>query len=747
MQRTAQAFTALLLGLMGCGGAPDFGASRPSSGAYESGLSGNYSGSSGWQRTDTPSGPAPQSRGRYARVEVSFELSGLRGNPFDFTENDVQVSLQAPDGRRLRVPAFYDGEQTWRARWAPDMPGRYVVAGVTVNNAPAEPIKLDRREIEVSGPVGPGFVKVDAGTGSFRCEDGSPYFPIGLNVAWGDVPAALEKLGKSGGNWSRVWMCHWSGANLDWVMNRKLKDGELDLTVARWWDKVVDAAEKSGVRIQVVLQHHGQFSTRVNPNWAEHPWNKANGGWLSTPDEFFSNPKALARTRAKYRYIVARWGASPAIMAWELFNEVQFTDAISHRNHREVQAWHRDMARFLRQHDPYKRPVTSSSDLTLTDVFDDMDYLQPHAYASDLVSVVTSVDVGKSRKPVFFGEIGPDGGPPQDDARYLHQALWSSVVSPLAGAAQFWYWDRVESAGLHRAFGPAAEFVRRNGLAGKVGQRAAASVTTTESGALRFAPTGAWGAARRTEWTVRAGEPPQGLDQMPSYLQGEAHKDLIRAAIFQVDYPADGTFGVQVSRVARAGARVTVLVDGSQVAERAWAASDADQTVSAVVEAKVPRGRHEVRVENRGVDWVLVAGYELNPYAPALAVTGRSGKDFAALWIYNRRAPYPGGEGPPTKGARLSLAGFRPGAYRAEWWDTRSGSAIVNAVATAGRDGRLELDVPEIARDAALAVSPAGQARPARRTSDPSSRSSAASDNGGRPRGAVPVAKTERPGR
>ncbi|HSV72883.1 MAG TPA: DUF5060 domain-containing protein [Chthonomonadales bacterium] len=697
----------LLVCVAGCGGAPDLGASRTSASAFESGLSGGHARTGAWQRGDAPSGGGPAGRGRYARVEVSFELEGVRGNPFDYTENDVQVSIQRPDGQRMRVPAFFDGGTTWRARWAPDAPGRYTVVNVTLNNTPAEHQKLDRREIEVSGTAGPGFVRIDARTGRFRFEDGSPYFPIGMNTAWGDVPALLAKLGQGGGNWARVWMCHWSGANLDWVMNRRLAVGELDLGVARWWDRVIEAAEKNGIYFQLVLQHHGQYSTRVNPNWSEHPWNRANGGWLATPDEFFSNPRALALTRAKYRYIVARWGASPAVMAWELFNEVQFTDAVANRNLREVQAWHRAMARFLRQHDPYGRLVTSSSDLALTGVFDDMDFLQPHAYASDLVSVITGIDTARLRRPTFFGEVGPDGAGPLEDARYLHQVLWSSVVSTMPGAAQYWAWDRVERAGLFSAFRPAVEFVRRNGLAGRAGARAAATVTTADRGALRFAPAGPWGASRRVQWTVPPGAAPEGLDQMPAFLQGEAHRALFRAAVLRVDYPSDGTFSVRISQVARAGARVVVLVDGAPVAERAWPASGTDRSVSETLTASVVSGRREIRVENRGADWVVVAGFELDPYAPALAVTGRSGNDFAALWLFNRRGAYPGGEGAPVKGARLSVAGLRPGVYRAEWWDTRAGTATASTSATAARDGRIELEVPEVARDIAVAITPA----------------------------------------
>jgi len=48
---------------------------------------------------------------------------------------------------------------------------------------------------------------------------------------------------------------------------------------------------ESGVRFQLVLFHHGPWSSRVNSNWGENPWNVKNGGFLAKPDDFFTNQR------------------------------------------------------------------------------------------------------------------------------------------------------------------------------------------------------------------------------------------------------------------------------------------------------------------------------------------------------------------------------------------------------------------------------------------------------------------------
>lgn len=40
------------------------------------------------------------------------------------------------------------------------------------------------------------------------------------------------------------------------------------------------------------LVPHGQFSTKINPEWHDNPYNSINGGLCSSPDDFFINPFA-----------------------------------------------------------------------------------------------------------------------------------------------------------------------------------------------------------------------------------------------------------------------------------------------------------------------------------------------------------------------------------------------------------------------------------------------------------------------
>ena len=654
----------------------------------------------------------------YDHIEASFVLPNLSGNPFDYTENDVQATFRKPDGKSVTVPAFFDGgtdNKTWRVRYTPRASGEYTLTKVTRNGSPLPLNSVGTQKFSVAkgAPAQPGFVRRDpANPHRFRFDNGGVYYPIGINIAWGgqgvDVSALLTKLGASGGNWSRIWMNHWDGKNLDWV-DSKSKPGQYDLAVARKWDGIVAAAEKSGVHFQMVLQHHGQYSTSVNPNWDDNPWNAKNGGFLQKPEEFFTNARARTLTKAKYRYIVARWGYSPSILAWELFNEVQFVDALHSKlpeGHDAVIAWHKEMAAFVRSQDPDHHLVTTSSDTNIPGLYDAVDYIQPHSYPPDAITMAAGLEPKKWDKPIFYGEVGPSGGDGRLNgsayAEFLHAALWASLMqSDTGGAAQFWYWDQMERQNLFGAYQSATDFLKTTGLASLDGMRnIAPMVATSETGAVALGPGAGWGPAKQTDFAVSPGGDVPGIESLPSFLQGKAHTDLFTQANFQVDYAKPGTFAVLVRQAAKAGAHVVITVDGKSVTEQDFPASAADTSANVTVTAPVPAGKHTITLSNSGADWVVLNRITLAPYGSALKAMGKANSDHAALWI---RRVAPGAEGGTIT---LVPDTLKPGIYQAVWWDTKAGREISRDTVTIAAGGAgTAVKTPPITQDIAVFVS------------------------------------------
>lgn len=721
----------LLIGsLAGCGGAnQDFGGFSRNLGGD---IGNSYNTSIGSRYGDTNGGTrvASAERGTYPMIETSFQLPKIPGDPFDYEQVNVQVTLRRPDNGTVEVPAFFDGGTTWRMRYTPTLVGKYALVTIKLNRETAHEEKLDKKEWMVSGDPKPGFVRVDKGDHSrFVFDSGERYYPLGHNQAWQsaklpDIPTLFGKMGTAGENWSRVWMTAWDGKNLDWPADGKPKKlGDIDLEAAKKWDDIVQSAEKNGIYFQLCFQHHGQyssekgykFSSNVNPNWESNPYNVKNGGFLASPEDFFTDPKARALTRRKLYYMVSRWGYSPNILAWELFNEVEGTDAAHGKMWEQIAMWHKEMALFLRQFDGYRHLITTSSYAGValdSPVWDTVDYIQRHVYAGNVISAVgiTPALNGKAlNKPMFTGEFGPSDLKDADGVA-LHNGLWSSLMSNPSGAAQYWDWENIEQHDLYSHYQAAKGFLVASALANHGSLTTTAlPVETSQRAALRFGPGGGWGDATQNEFVVGENGIPSGIATFPAYLQGQAHRNMMpRPLTFQVSYAQPGAFKVAVGQVARAGAKLVVRVDGKAV-ERDFPASDKDYTPEgdrAVAQAEVAAGAHTITVENTGSDWAVVRQFVFTNYAPSLAAPARVGKDYAVAWVYHRDGvDLPANkEAEPVTG-RVVLSGLKPGRYRATWWDTRGGKSIDASDLTVAKEKEnVALSTPPITRDVALYV-------------------------------------------
>ena len=657
-------------------------------------------------------------QGTYPKIEASFNIANLTTDPFDYTVTDVRVQILQPDNSLVSLPAFFDGGTMWRVRHTPTMPGVYSISNVTMNGIPISVSNLQPTSWTVTGfPTSPGFVQVDpANPRRFITRNGRRFFPVGENMAWSSPSAnatnIFPKMGEAHENWSRVWMTHFYagnglGLNLDWPkVNGTF--GQLSLSVASNWDAIVTAADKAGIHFQMVLQHHGQYSTQVDANWADNPYNTANGGFLSSPTNFFTDPTAIALTERKLRYIVARWGYSPSIMAFELFNEVQFTDAGGDGNTANgqwdaIEAWHNQMATFLRSQDQYHHLITSSSVLN-EPIWDQTDYYQHHEYPSDLITGLRdSQDITTSQPvaPDFAGECGIDTTPHVG----ISPPIWTGIMSAQCGAAMPWYWDTIDPNNDYFLIQAAADFVTQSGLADEdTLTKSVPQVASGGLGPLAFSPGGGWATATQDTFTV-SDAAPDGISIAPSYLQGTYHRSMTpNGYTFDVDYQQPGTFSVQVLQIASSGAGLEIFLDGNLQTNISFPSAGSDTSTNFTATISVSAGSHSINIYDPGLDWILLGNITLDPYVTMLGAYAIGTNNWQALWLWHRTNVFQANPGPAITGT-VDIVGLDPGTYSGTWWDTFGAGAISNFTFNV-TDARLPvtLGTPPILRSIALYV-------------------------------------------
>ena len=655
-------------------------------------------------------------QGTYPKIEASFTVATPITDPFDYS-NDLRVLIVQPDSTMVSLPAFFDGGTTWRVRHTPTLPGVFSISNITLNGSVLSYANLQPASWTVTGfPSGAGYVRVDpANPRRFITSNGRRFFPVGENMAWSSPGAnalnIFPKMGAAHENWSRVWMTHFYegsglGLNLDWPkVNNTF--GQLSLNNAQHWDAIVAAAEQAGIHFQMTLQHHGQYSSttgsNVNPNWEQNPYNTANGGFLSSAANFFTDATAQNLTKRKLRYIVARWGYSTSIMGWELFNEVQFTDAAYANQWGNIEAWHNLMASFLRSQDTYHHLITSSSDLN-EPIWDQTDYYQHHDYPSDLITGIqgpSDISAGQPVAPDFSGECGIDTTPHVG----ISPPVWAGIMAGQSGDAMPWYWDTIDPNNDYFLIKAAADFVTVSGLADENAlAKSVPQVTGGANGPLAFAPGGGWATASQDTFTVSSAAP-DGIGAAPSYLQGNYHRVMTpNGYTFLVNYPQPGTFSVQVLQIALSGAGLQMFLDGNLQTNISFPSTASDTSTNFTASIPVSAGPHSIYLYNPGLDWILLGNITLNPYVASLGAYAIGTNDWQALWLWNRANVFAATPGPSTSGT-VAVAGLSPGTYSGIWWDTFGAGAVSNFTFTVvSGNTPVTLGTPSILRSMALYV-------------------------------------------
>ena len=664
-------------------------------------------------------------------VTFAFKLLPDAADPF---ARDIWAEVITPSRATLRLPAYYAGNGRFAVRARAEEPGEYRLGHITemVNGQAValafRPVGGDRSRVltvedrpAVRCAAGPPPRLVLA--------DGTPYVPLGANLAWADDSRvathrrALRAFAAAGLNWTRIWMVHWSGLNLDWLpedMGRSPPPGALDLRVAADWDKIISTAEDTGVYLQMVLQYHGQYSTVSDSNWGLNPWNAANpGGFLRSPEEFFTSARAKELTLRKYRYIVARWGYSPAVLAWELFNEVHWVDAISvaHRED-DVARWHAEMAAFIRSVDPYHHLVTTSTENLRSPIYTALDYFQPHLYPANLLAGVRRIIPAPETldRPVFYGEMGDEFSaltPDQKTAGVgLVPPVWASLMGQGRYPAQPWNGLRLIAEGRIGELGAVARFLAATGLGRRDGlQPFSAVVECGTRVPLELAGSYAWLRRPAPEIVVPLdGRQPLELADIPRIYVGSPDslaEGYPGRATYHIDLPRAVTVRLHIADTGRRGAAIRVLLDGAAVVEKAWPArpaAGAQQAFSAEVLAFAANtGPHTLIVENPGSrDWFDLSAIDLGLETPALAAIGQRADGFLAVWVWHRPGVF-ALRSPAALAGTILIKDVPAGRWQVTWWDTLKGvPAAPTVIEHPG--GLLRLPTPLIARHAAVVL-------------------------------------------
>lgn len=680
---------------------------------------------------------------QYEKFELNIVLDkkNIYENPDNPLEIDLSATFVSPGGKRFNIPGFiYQGfslsgtkrlekyhKPVWKVRFAPNQKGRWRYK-IKVKN----PQGKDRSEIFFFNCVSsdnPGFIRVSKSNNRyFQFDSGKLFYAQGENLAWivPDDPFTfkdyLNKLVKTYQNWTRIWNCPWH-IIVEWSQPRADGLGKFSQRDSWEFDQMIELARQKGIYMQMVFNFWEMFIPGDKYNrvteWQNNPYNKKLGGPCKNPKDFFTSRKAREFFKRKLRYFIARWGYSTNILAWELFNEV---DLVHNINLEDAANWHKEMTHYLKQNDPFSHLITTSFCRPTAGGkvwrLKEIGFTQVHNYINDVVSLIASLSkfYQKYKKPCLVGEIAGEITNMEEEARdkkgiRLHNSLWTSVMSPLAGTAMYWWWDghiRLNNLYYHyKALGEFTKDIQWDKLK-LIPVNAEIDVKDEDRGDVAISPVLDWEPSTGSKFSIGSNGLIKSDGILSKYFRGVGTPEGRVTPVFDVNYREDGIFSIYVYQVYYLGARLKIIVDGKLVLQDRFPPAKENSTIDKEYRVEIPAGRHVIKVVNDGEDWINVSWIKFcSKSAPRIRVIGMQNRKFTIIWCRNRQSTTENYlekfKLKPVKGAKIKILGLDKGSYEVEYWDTYKGKISKKEKLKTER-GKLELNLPTIINDIACKI-------------------------------------------
>jgi len=432
----------------------------------------------------------------YERFEISFQTAVYFENPFDPDCIAIDGYFISPSGKEIRVPGFFyqdfyfaglgakgqdnlkpQGIPQWKIRFSPCEQGVYKFHIVASIDKGSEIISTQQMIFKAIPSRNHGFIQTSKKDNRyFEFDDGTFFYPIGHNIRslsdnrysqiTGKPLAAqtgtvnfdtwLSDMEANKENFFETWMSAWWLA-IEWKKGYEFYEGLLRYNMRNAWkiDWILEKSEKRNIFIQLLLINHGAVSTYCDQEWQDSPYNIKNGGFLNSPEEFFTDERAKTLFKKRLRYIVARWGYSPNIFSWELVNEMDLIGENGAFFKKDILTnWYAEIGDYLAQIDPWNHMITGHyTGLYDSPVFklSQVDYVLTNGYygaGDNIVEAVKRVVNFNARfnKPHFISEYGGNwnAGALLLLEADIHNGIWAACHLPFAAVPLYWWHNYIE---------------------------------------------------------------------------------------------------------------------------------------------------------------------------------------------------------------------------------------------------------------------------------------------------------------
>jgi hypothetical protein len=317
-----------------------------------------------------------------------------------------------------------------------------------------------------------GYITVAANKRYFQDETGQGFIAIGENdaVSWPGLATLIGRLSPdTTDNYISDLRAH--GVTVSRIMIEYAQDestyfenpvGTFSHQMVEFWDDFIRMAEQHGLYL-LLTPYDTFWQAKI---WEAYPYNAALGGPCRNKTDWLTSPACIAGQKARWKFIIERWGGSPNVFAWDLMNEIDIWWGASPR---EIDAYITEMAAYVRELEQktwgrsHMLTVSSAAPVPGTDLGDviynhpALDFANTHLYTGAGVRAPTDTVEGaqeiidavgqslrlldRTPRPYMDTETGPIDqwiADPDFDQEYHHNISWAHLASGAAGSGMRW---------------------------------------------------------------------------------------------------------------------------------------------------------------------------------------------------------------------------------------------------------------------------------------------------------------------
>lgn len=406
--------------------------------------------------------------GMYDKFEAGFNMKAEFTNPFDPADIDIKATFISPTGKQWNINGFYDYSfgTVWKVRFAPNEKGRWQY-NIHIKDKNGT-TKADPRYFIVSKSDHHGPLHVAANHRYLQHADGTGFYGVGFwyndgytGFGSGRVESAeLDNLKKLGVNFISTFI-----TPLETIASGV---GRYDQNISGRLDELLKMCEDRDMKLSLNLWFHAFLSETVwgggNIRWYSNPYQQ-----ITSAKDFYRSKEAWEYQEKLYRYFIARYAHSRALLTWFIVDEINGTDGWVSGDSTMALTWATRVHDYFKKNDPYQHLTTGTRsggikeywdggyktfDMAAREIYEaqgfpmnrtgSMDSVMDHPLAQSYNTYAGEISKlwSNYNKPAIIGESGWDHtfyepGMPGYLALY-HNALWACLGAGSA-ATPFWW--------------------------------------------------------------------------------------------------------------------------------------------------------------------------------------------------------------------------------------------------------------------------------------------------------------------